>query len=266
MIAATVAGYLIYERVQEFGSTITIRFSDASGVRPGQTEIKYRGVSIGQVSKLELSQDLQHVLVVARLHHSATPVARTGSMFWIVRPEVGLGNITGLGTVLSGPEIQVLPGTGEPKAEFIGLDKAPVALERKGLNIIVRAAHADSLKHNTPVYYRGVEVGAVQDVGLNSDATAADIQVFIKHRYANLVRSGSRFWNVSGVEMSAGLFRGLHVKVESLSSVVGGGIAFATPSDPGAKPVRAGTVFPLYDAPQPEWLKWQPQIPIAAEK
>lgn len=99
VIAAIVAGYLVYDRVHEYGPKITIRFKDASGLKAGITQITYRGVAIGEVNTLELSWDRQYALVKARLRRWAEPVAREGTQFWIVRPEVGIGNITGLGTV-----------------------------------------------------------------------------------------------------------------------------------------------------------------------
>jgi len=81
---------------------------------------------------------------------------------------------------------------------------------------VLLSRHLESLKRGSPVYYRGVEVGAVQDHQLSSNATTVDIQVFIRQRYANLVRSGSKFWNVSGVDVRVGLFRGAEINVESL--------------------------------------------------
>ncbi len=266
VVAAIVAGYLIYNRVQEIGPRITIKFKDGSGLKAGGTPIKYRGVPVGEVAALELSEDQQHVLVRARLRRSAASIAREGSVFWIVRPEVGIGNITGLGTVITGPEIVVLPGTGEAKSAFVGLESSPVALERKGLKIVLRSSRLGSLKPSSPVYYRGIEVGAVQDCQLSSNASTVDIHVFIRQRYVKLVRNGSKFWNVSGMDVSLGLFRGLEINVESLRSLVAGGIAFATPDDPKDSPVRDGMVFPLYDKPQKEWSEWAPKIPIPPEK
>ncbi len=266
VVAAIVAGYLIYNRVQEFGPNIMIKFKDGSGLKAGGTPIKYRGVPVGEVTALELSEDQQHVLVKARLRRSAASIARGGSVFWIVRPEVGIGNITGLGTVITGPEIVVMPGTGGAKSAFVGLESSPVALERKGLKIVLRSSRLGSLKPSSPVYYRGIEVGAVQDCQLSSNATTVDIHVFIKQRYVKLVRNGSKFWNVSGMDVSLGLFRGLEINVESLRSLVAGGIAFATPDDPKDNPVKDGMVFPLYDKPQKEWAEWAPKIPIPPEK
>lgn len=266
VVAAIVAGYLVYDRVQEFGAKLTIKFKDGSGLKTGQTPIKYRGVPIGEVAAVELSEDQQHVLVKARLRRSALSIAREGSVFWIVRPEVGIANITGLGTVITGPHIEVLPGTGEAKSEFVGLESAPVALERKGLKIVLRSSRLGSLKPSSPVYYRGIEVGAVQDSQLGNNSTTVDIQVFVRQRYANLVRNGSKFWNVSGVDVSFGLFRGVEINLESLRSLVAGGIAFATPNDPKGKAAKDGMVFRLYDKPKKEWLEWTPEIPIPPEK
>jgi paraquat-inducible protein B len=266
LLAVIVAGYLVYDRVREFGPKITIKFKDVSGLKIGQTPIKYRGVTIGEVTAVELTEDQQGALVKVRLRHSAASVAREESIFWIVRPEVGIGNVTGLGTVISGPEIQVLPGSGDDRREFVGLESQPVALDRGGLKIVLRSNRFGSLKPGSPVYYRGIEVGAVQDAQLSGNATAVDIHLFIKQRYANLVRSGSKFWNVSGVDVSAGLFRGVEIKLESLRSLVAGGIAFATPDDSKATPAKTGTVFPLYDGPKKEWLEWAPRIPIPPEQ
>jgi len=78
------------------------------------------------------------------------------------------------------------------------------------------------------------------------------------------VRVGSRFWLVGGVDVNLGLFRGLEVNVESLRALVAGGIAFATPDDPGGPAVKDGTLFLLHERPQIEWLDWLPRIPVPA--
>jgi paraquat-inducible protein B len=266
LLAVCVAAYVVVDRVQEAGPTITIKFKDVNGLKTGQTQIKYRGVPIGEVTAFELNDDLQHVRVTARLQRVAAAIAREGSVFWIVRPEVGAASITGLGTVISGPEIGVLPGTGQARSDFVGLDNSPVVLERKGLKVILLSRHLKSLKQSSPVYYRGIEIGAVQDTQLNADATEAEIHVLIKQRYANLIRDGAKFWNVSGVDASVGLFKGIEINVESLRSLVAGGIALASPNDPSARPVKDGAVFRLYEKPDKQWLAWGPKVKIPPEQ
>ena len=261
LVAALVAGYLIFDHVREFGPEITIRFRDGSGIKVAQTPIRYRGVQVGEVTAVGLSEDRRHVEVKARLQRSASSIASEGAVFWIVRPEVGVGNITGLATVLSGPEIQVLPGSGEKLTEFNGLESAPAALELKGLKIVVRTSHLGSLQRGSPVYYRGVEVGVVQEATLAPDAATVHVHVLIQRRYAQLVRANSVFWNVSGVSMSGGLFKGVELKLESLRSLAAGGISFATPNA-SARSAWDGDTFSLQPVEKKEWLAWAPRIKL----
>jgi paraquat-inducible protein B len=261
VVAAILAGYLVYGRLQEYGPTITIKFKDGGGVKAGRTEVHFRGVPIGEVRRVDLGENQQYVVVHARLRQSASSVAKEGSKSWIVRPEVGLENVSGLSTIITGPYIQVLPGAGKPTTEFVGLERPPPAPER-GLRIIVAAVNLGSIRPGAPVYYRGIEVGTVTDTDLSSDATLAHINVIIRQRYARLVRVGSRFWAVGGVDVNAGLFKGVEINIQSLRALLTGGIAFATPEDSKRPAVKDGTLFILHDKPQKEWLDWSPRIPI----
>jgi paraquat-inducible protein B len=241
LAAALVAGYLVYERVQDVGPTITIKFKDGSGLRTGQTPIKYRGVSIGEVVAMDLSNDRRYVLASVRLRRADAAMADEGAKFWIVRPEVGLGNITGLSTVMTGPEIQMLPGTGVPRSEFVGLETAPAEFDQKGLEITLHSIRLGSIRPHSPIFYRGIEVGTVQNTRLSADATSADIQAFLPQRYAHLVRDGSKFWKISGAEISGGLIQGMEFKLESLRSLVAGGFEFAMREDAGNAPAKKKT-------------------------
>ena len=267
LVAALLAGYLVYKRVNDVGPRIKIRFKDGSGLKPGQTPVKYRGVTVGEVRAIALTSDQQQAEVEVRLVKSAQGIAREGSVFWIVRPEVGVGNITGLGTIISGAYIEVLPGAGEAKKKFDGAQASPVAREEKGLKVMLVSPRRGSLKAGSPVYYRGIEVGAVQEHRLSLDARSVEAEVFIQRRYVPLVRAGSKFWNASGLEFDFSLFKGAQLNVESLKSLVSGGVSFATPD--GGKdnePARDGTVFRLYEEPKKEWLEWSPAIEIPVEK
>jgi len=264
LIAIAVAAWLVFKRIQDVGPEITVSFADGAALRVGQTPLRYRGVPIGEVSGVKLSKDEKHALVKIRLKKDAAHIAREGSRFWIVKPRVGWGSFTGLNTVLSGPEIQVIPGKADAakQREFAGLDNPPAAIEG-GLHIVLRAVRP-KMRADAPVYYRGVEVGTVQKLDLAPNALSADVHVVIYPRFAALVREGSAFWDVSGLNVKAGLLKGFDIEFESLRSFITGGIEFATP--PGTRRAKAGTVFFLYDQAKPEWLAWAPKIPIAQEK
>ncbi|HZM36644.1 MAG TPA: MlaD family protein [Burkholderiales bacterium] len=266
LVAMVIAGWLVAEHLERRGPEIKVSFGDVSGVRIGQTPVRYRGVEVGQVVGTELSEDRERALVRIQLHESAAGIAREGARFWIVRPRVGWGAVSGLSTVLTGPEIQVLPsGEGARAVEFVGLESAPVGLESDGLRLVLRATRPKAVRAGTPVYYRGVEVGAVQEVGLSPNAAAADLHVLVFRRYAPLVREGSVFWNTSGVTAQGTLLKGLELELESIRSLVQGGVEFATPSAKAAR-AKPGAIFFLHDGPRDEWLNWEPHIRLPAGK
>jgi paraquat-inducible protein B len=262
IVAAIVAGYLTWGRLQELGPTITIQFTDVTGVRAGQTEIRYRGVPVGRVVSVELSDDEKSALVKARLRPENAALAKDGSVFWIVRPDVRSGDLSRLSTIVSGPYIEISPGGGKARSKFVGLASPPPVTERAGLRIVLEAPNLGSVRPGSPVYYRGIEVGAVARTDLRRDATAADAHVVVFQRYARLVRIGSRFWTVSGVDVNVSLLKGLEISVDSLRSLVSGAIAFATPDDANMPAAKDGTIFALHDKPQKEWLDWRPRIPV----
>lgn len=260
VLALGVALYLVVHHMRSIGPEISIRFGDATGVRVGQTPVNYRGVQIGEVTGVELSDDRKQALVKARLHRSARPIATEGALFWIVRPQIGLNQITGLSTVLSGPEIQVRPGKGETfQSEFKGLDDVPVGIDVAGLRIILRAERPKGVRVGTPVNFRGVEVGTVQKIDLAPNSASADLHALIHSRYAGLVRQGSAFWNASGVSASGGILKGIELEIDSLRTLYTGSIEFATPSEKAPR-VKPGTVFFLHDKPKDEWLNWSPKL------
>lgn len=263
-IALGVAVYLVWQHMRALGPEIAIRFSDASGLRVGQTPINYRGVQIGEVTRIELSDDHKRAVVRARLHKEAASIATEGALFWIVRPQIGLERVSGLNTVLSGPEIQVQPGKGgERVSEFSGLDSAPAGIGAAGLRIVLRAERPKGVRIGTPVNYRGVEVGTVEKIELAPNSASADIHVLVRSRYASLVRQGSAFWNTSGVSASGGILKGIELEIESLRTLYTGAIEFATPSEK-SPPVKPATVFFLHDKPKDEWLNWSPKIAVGA--
>lgn len=264
LVAALLAGWLIYDRLRQYGPEIVIEFRDGGGVRAGQTPIKYRGVQVGEVTHVQISSDHDRVRVSARLDRTAASLASEGAVFWIVRPQVGWGSVSGLSTVISGPEIQVMAGEGAPAREFKGLEHAPTALGEPGLAVVLKAERPVSLRASSPVYYRGVQVGVVQQVTLSPNATAADLHLLIWERYAPLVRTGSAFWNSSGISLKGGLLKGVELDIDSLRAIIAGGIEFASPEgSPRAKP---GATFFLHHSPRKEWLSWSPKIAVGKEE
>lgn len=253
--------WFIYRDYIATGPLVTIYFKDASGLEENNTQINYLGSMVGQVKRLRLARDNKSVEVKARLTGSASQLARAGSVFWIVRPEVKVGAISGLRTIISGEYIGVLPGNGLPTNQFVGAEKEPVPEQPNALRITLLAPELGSLQEQSPVFYRGVQVGEILGFQLGGDAQEVRIHVRVHPEFAPLVRANSKFWNAGGLNFSFGLFRGAEISAESAKTLLSGGIAFGTPTEP-EKPVTNGTLFRLYDKPEDAWKNWAPLIKL----
>lgn len=247
------------------GTIINIRVASGDGLKPG-TPIRFKGIDLGKVETVSLSDDLQSVLLTARITESADKVARVGSQFWVVKPELGLIRTANLDTLVSGLYLQVQPAAKAttPQTQFVALDQPPtIVTQENGLSLILSAPRRGSIKVDVPVTYREVQVGKVTGIELGSTADRVLIRVLIEPRYAALVRTGSRFWSVSGFSVDWGLFKGAKVRTESVESLLQGGIAFATPDgEQIGTPVKPGQTFVLNEEANDDWLKWAPKIPI----
>ncbi|MBX9764343.1 MAG: MlaD family protein, partial [Pseudomonadaceae bacterium] len=249
----------------EKGVALTIRVPRGDGLNPG-TSIRYKGLEVGKVERVELTPDLQAVMLYARVTQATQQIARAGTQFWVVKPEVSLTRAANLETLVSGQYLEVLPATkaGNRQVNFVALAAAPTDNAREeGLRLVLSAARRGSIKPGVVVSYREVPVGKVTDFELGPTSDRVLIHILIEPRYAPLVRTGSRFWNASGIGVDAGLFSGVKVRTESLEALLEGGIAFASPDNAQmGGPAQAGQTFVLNDELKEEWLRWAPKIAL----
>ena len=264
VLAAAAAAWLVFISVRQMGPVITITFVDGSGLQANQTILKYHGVRVGEVISVELAKDLKQVIVHARLQRSAAALASEGSQFWIVRPEVSTGGLHGLETIVSGPYIEIKPAEspgGKVLKRFTGVETAPPNEGRNGkYEVILASSEINTLSVGSSVYYRGIEVGAVSYFALSQDSRVVNIHLLIQTNFAPLIRADTKFWNAGGISVRLKLL-GINVSAENFKSLIIGGIAFATPTDPGP-PAPSGTLFELYTKVDPAWQNWSPVIPI----
>jgi len=260
--ALALCAWFIYHDYIATGPLITIYFQNVDGLEEQNTPVKFRGAEVGRVKTVRLAKAARWVEVRVRLAGSAGDLASRGSSFWIVRPEVKVGAVSGLRTLISGEYISVQPGNGPRTNVFTGLERAPYLEDSKGLEIALLTSSLGSLQEQSPIYYRGIQVGEVANYQLGPDARAVILRAVIRQEYAPLVRWNSKFWNAGGLTVHVGLFKGLEASAESAKTLLTGAIEFATPPDLQA-PAVSGCAFELYDKPEEAWKKWAPAIKLS---
>ncbi|MFY3768344.1 Intermembrane transport protein YebT [Providencia manganoxydans] len=244
LVAVFIAGWLLFQHWLEQGTEVTIEFSSAPGVVAGRTPIRYQGVEVGLVQSVTISQDMKKIIVKASINKDMQPALTSGTKFWLVTPKATLAGVSGLDALVGGNYIGMQPSTGEEQHDFIAQDSPPQLQTEAGeLLVYLNAKDLGSLHENSPIYYRKVPVGYISDYSILPDDKGVSIAAVVEKRYANLVRENSQFWNVSGFQGGFDLNSGVNVKMESLSAVINGAVAFDSP--PNSPPAQEGQQFDL---------------------
>ena len=228
------------------GAVIEVEFADATGVTPGETALRFREITVGQVESVSFTADLSRVVVKIRVDKDIARHIDADASFWIVRPQVTAQGVTRLDTVLTGAFIEGYwdAQVSAPQDRFVGQDRPPLIREdTPGTLVTLAMDNADGISEGAPVLYRGVQVGRMENLRLADSEDRVIADAFIEAPHDRRLTTSTVFWDTSGFSLSLGA-SGLSFNVNSLSSVLQGGVAFDTLVS-GGQPVERGHVYTL---------------------
>lgn len=250
-IALIFGGWLLLKAISEQGTFITVQFDDAKGIVAGKTAVRYKGLTVGKVTNINVSEDLQSVVVKIEMVASSKDMLTDKTLFWPVTADVSFKGISELDTLFSGSYINIKPDftlEGESQRHFVALKEAPILDQSTpGLHLTLHTENLGSLGKGSPVTFKQITVGHVSGFRYSQNNSQVEVNLFIEPEYAHLVRENTRFWNASGFEITGSLTSGVQVKTASLSSIISGGVAFADPSFGELLPeAKNGQQYTLY--------------------
>ena len=246
IVAAIIGGTLAVKSYLNKGPTITIAFKTGEGLEAGKTKIKFKDVEIGVVKEIVIAKDLKSVVATAELQKRVKPYLVEDARFWVVRPQISGGSVTGLGTLMGGSYIgfDVGKSTREQLA-FTGLERPPlITMDVPGSRFKLHSDDLGSIDIGSPLYFRRIQVGQVISYELDNGGKGVTFTVFVNAPYDQYVKVNTRFWNASGIDLTVDA-NGLKVNTQSLLSILVGGIAFQTIDAAGAPP-DANSTFTLF--------------------
>ncbi len=249
LLALVVALGVAWQSYNARGPIIVVTFQDGSGISAGETELKYREITVGKVEYIGFSEGLGKVEAHIRVEKEIAPYIDSSSVFWIVQPEVSAQGVSGLSTVLSGVYIEGSWDNeiGIAASYFTGADKSPLIKPgEKGLQVAFRTTDNGNLTDNAPILFRGIEVGQVGRAQIARGGAFAIVEGLIYEEHRSLISSSTRFWDTSGFSVSFGP-QGAEIDFSSLATLVGGGITFDTFVS-GGEAVQDGHVFDVYES------------------
>lgn len=247
IVALLVGLWLGYQQYLHRPVTVFVHFASGDGIVVGKTEVKYEGIKVGTIKDMVVEEDLSGVKAELEMDYRTHTYLVEGTQFWLVKPEVSFSGVTGLDTLVSGNYVGMKVGNGASRREFEALESVPPPDDSTpGLHLLLTAKDLGSLHVGSPVLYRKITVGMVSQYALQPDGKGVEFKVFISPEYTHFVKKHSRFWNSSGVTIAGGL-SGIEVKLDSLATLVAGGVSFDTPKRDNAEAAVSGDSFALFD-------------------
>ena len=110
------------------------------------------------------------------------------------------------------------------------------------------------------ILYRGVPIGTIISIDLSDDATSVHAEAIIREPFVTLARANSRFYQAGAFDLDIGL-GGINARLDSLETLIVGGVALVTPDAPGAQ-VESGHRFEVTGDPDSDWFDWRPRIEL----
>jgi paraquat-inducible protein B len=249
LVAVAIGAWLAWDTLSKEGPTIRISFESGEGLQAGQSQLKYKDIVFGTVKSLELAPDKTHVVITVATTAEAKPLLTDGTVFWVVKPRLFAGSISGLETVLSGSYIGMLPAqtAGKTQHDFVGQEDPPILQANvPGRIFLLKSTRIGSISVGSPVFFRDLGVGQVLGWDIADMAEYVTIRAFVRAPYDSYVHDETRFWNASGLSIKLG-GAGIEVQMESLRALLLGGIAFETPAaEIHAAATPENHVFPLF--------------------
>ena len=159
-----------FGQLWEPGAMIRITFKQGHGLKPGD-RLRYRGIDVGEVERVEIRPELEGIRVHVRLESAAEDLAREGSQFWIVRPQLRLNQLAGLETVVGAKYLAVQPGPGDGPylRNFTGVEMPLALVDEETTQIAVYFRQGYGLSVGDPVRFRGIGVGEVVSIELDKN-------------------------------------------------------------------------------------------------
>jgi paraquat-inducible protein B len=266
LFALAITGWLMYDYYTEQGPRVKILFDDAAGVQAERTTVRFRGVTIGVVKDVYISEDQKDVVAEVLLRKDAEQFAVAGSKYSLITPQVNFQGISGLNTLIEGVYIAVLPGprSGPKKNLFKAANTVSTDPLDETSVYFLETNNAESVSAGDSITYRGVKIGAVTKIFFDRLAQSVQVQINVENKYTRLIRDNTVFWRKAGIHAKLGLFNS-EVKVNSLDSIMNSGVELATPEPAGGR-AKWGQKFTLLPDPPKDYGKWRPALPARGAK
>lgn len=228
--------FRLYKDLKTAGRGIPIKIAlpDDNKISGEGAPIMYRGIEVGQITDLNLSEGREVILASAAIQPVFSDMLTSGTRFVLEEAKVSLSGVENIANLVRGNFLTIVPGRGERARRFTAIRQSVFdQQQQKSIAIRLVSDNAFGLDSGANVLYKGIVVGSIIKVGLldKAKAQAAKHEVFmdvlIDNEYKHLIKSNNRFY-VTGSASAELTESGLSITVPPAKQLLTGSISFVS--------------------------------------
>ncbi|WP_105902124.1 MlaD family protein [Vibrio gangliei] len=182
------------------GVNFTLTSKDLGSISVG-SKIMFRKIPIGEVTNFNLAQDSSSVKIQVSIKQQYAHIVNSDSRFWNVsgiNANVGFNGVDvqleSLNALLVGAIAVDSPEDGQRIEAGKTFKLYPdIKTAGRGIRITLDTPDDSNLSANSPIMYKGIEVGRITDVNLSDDKTKVVASAAIDPTFSDDLNSGSHF-------------------------------------------------------------------------
>ena len=216
------------------GIPIKIALPDDNNISGEGAPIMYRGIEIGQITDLGLSEGRELILASAAIQPAFSDMLTTNTKFILEEAKVSLSGVENITNLVRGNFLTIVPEQGDRARRFSAIRKTDFNQQQeKSIAIRLVSDNSFGLDTGANVLYKGIVVGSIINVGLLDKESATQVKhevfmdVLIDHEFKNLIKSNNRFY-VTGSASAELTESGLSVTVPPAKQLLTGSISFVS--------------------------------------
>jgi paraquat-inducible protein B len=204
---------------KEFEILVTLK--DNHNIKKG-SKLFYKNIDIGKVDSLILDSKIQAKILVNEKYRYLFGVK---AKIYSKGVKISLDKIENLNTTIFGDNLYLIDDqygnfTNNFKLDCIN----PIDTKyEKGLRIEIFSKNVKDLHIKSPIYFKGVQIGQIENIRLHDNFDKAILTLFIKYKYRKLIQSISIFKRVKNVNIDLSLFDA-KIELGTLKSIMNGGL------------------------------------------
>ncbi|OEE34626.1 paraquat-inducible protein B [Vibrio genomosp. F10 str. ZF-129] len=208
------------------GIPIKIELPDNSDISASGAPIMYRGLEVGQITRLQLSDGREKIIASAAIQPAFSDMLTTNTAFLLEEAKVSLSGVQNIANLVKGNYLSVVPEEGSRARSFTAVRKNEFnKLQSRSVTINLIADQSFGLDVGAGILYKGIEVGSITHVQLVNDRV--HLGALIDNSYAHLIRANNRFY-VTGSATAELTESGLNISVPPAKQLLTGSISFVS--------------------------------------